>query len=659
MCGIAGIVDFQSNIDPAAIAMLCRLLSHRGPDDHGVYFDQNSSFAIGLGTQRLSILDLSAAGHMPMQHTSGNLILSYNGELYNHYELRRNLEARGYAYRSRTDTETVLYAYQEYGLGCLQQFNGMFAFALYDRQKQQLLLARDRMGIKPLYYAWDGRRLVFASELKALLALPTIQRRIDPHALDLYLSLGYVPSPYTLIAGVAKLEPGQYLLLQDGQLSVHTYWQQRIDAANTDYVSDGELIAQIRQALESAVQRQLMSDVPVGVLLSGGIDSTIIAALAQRNHTASIDTFSVGFNSVDAAAPITAEYNADRQFAALAAERLGTRHHEVIVPNDTTLINLLTQLVRSLDEPVWEASFVSIYLLCRLARSYGVKVVLSGDGSDELFAGYPWYRGAQRLANYERIPLLGKLLPGVSKLFAGSNLAHKATDLQQKLHQSASVCYRLNYDQFSQREKALLLGQHAGARSEDTVDTLIAPLLQSAYGSLADQFAYADRRLWVGDHFNQRLDRMSSACSVESRVPFQDNAVLDLAATIPVARNIRAGEQKYLLRRACADLIPPEIMQRPKRPFAAPQHAWFQQSLRGWVYELLQPQRVKSAGLVDSDAVQQILMRYMSGQEQRVEKISILIMLQLWCEEVLHADQVLAPASFVLPSTYYAAIGEP
>jgi asparagine synthase (glutamine-hydrolysing) len=637
MCGIVGIVDLYNRVERPVIAALCQAIEHRGPDDHGIYLANSPSLSVGFGSQRLSILDLSPAGHMPMQNEAGDVTLAYNGEIYNHHELRADLQQRGFRYRSHTDTETLLHAYEAFGLDCLSRLNGMFAAAIHDRRSDRVILARDRMGIKPLYYCWDGHRLLFASELKALLGLPHVPKRINRQALDVYLSLGYVPAPLSLIEGVTSLPAGHYVELHNGELQTRAFWNEGYRVAALSERTDDELIALTRQTLEDAVRRQLMSDVPVGVLLSGGLDSTIITALAQKHHDRPLDTFAVGFASASLDGSINDDYNADRHYAALAAQRLGTRHHEVLLRDDLLLAELLRDLVRSLDEPVWEASFVSIFLLCRLAREHGVKVVLSGDGSDELFAGYSWYRGAQRLLMYERLPLLHAALPTIAHVFGRRELGKKARELQTTLHGSATVRYRANYDHFSAEEKRRLLG---AASSPDPVDALLAPLLERAGGSLVEQFSFADLKLWVGEHFNQRIDRMSMACSVEARVPFQDNAVVDLALGIACARKMKGGEHKYLLRRAFADILPPEILNRPKRPFAAPQHSWLREGLRGVTGELLSPERIAAAGLLDPAAVEQVYQRYLSGEEIHPHKLSILVMFQIWCEEVLAGSSV-------------------
>ena len=369
MCGLSGMAQLGGALDPAALAAMGESLFHRGPDQGGVYLDPESSpsagLTVGLATRRLSILDLSPAGAQPMRTPDGTACIAYNGELYNEPELRRELEGRGYRFRSRSDTETVLCAYQEYGPDVFARFNGMFALAIHDRRRQRLVLARDRMGIKPLYYAWDGRRLVFASELRTLVWHGGIEPVPDEDGLDLYLTFGFVPSPYSLIKGVRKLPPGSILTLDAGGTpQVRRFWQPAIGGDRTDGGAGGTPDA-VRETLKGAIRRQMRSDVPVGVLLSGGVDSTIVAACAAAETGRPLDTFSIVFRSARSA--IGEEYNADAGYARRVAETLGARHHEVVCDDggaaedgDEDVPSLLRRLAIGLDEPVWELSLIHI-----------------------------------------------------------------------------------------------------------------------------------------------------------------------------------------------------------------------------------------------------------------------------------------------------------
>ncbi len=628
MCGIAGIAGKPENTNLDTLRAMCRAIEQRGPDDHGMYSDTSGSFSVALGSQRLSIVDLSQAGHMPMLSADGQSCIVYNGELYNHELLRTELVERGYIYHSKTDTETVLYAFKEWGVACLERFNGIFAFAIYDRPSGQLLLARDRLGIKPLYYRWDGSRLIFASELKAIEAVQDGPGGLSIPGLNLYLNLGYLPSPYSLLEGVEKLKAGHYLQLQanSSEITVKPYWQARFQPPKNDQRSEAVLIAQTRQAVEEAVRGQLMSDVPVGVLLSGGLDSSIVAAVAQKYSSQPIDTFSIGFHTANS--QLEAFYNHDREAAAELARQLGTRHHEIILEDDADLLGQLRELTTALDEPVWEPSYLSIYLLCKLARQHGIKVVLTGDGSDELWGGYNWYEGAQRLERYERLPFLSTVLPVLGRLFPRQPIGLKAKDLLQKYRQPSVAKYVADYAHLSDERVLGLLGHHQAMPG--LLARHVAPIIANApEAALADQLALADLVLWVGEHFNQRLDRMSMLASVEARVPFQDNAVVDLALTIPMTRKIQNGVQKHLLREAFKDMLPASVLNRPKRPFAAPAKSWLQGQLKPYLQGFESWSSVEQ-GLFDPAALRALVQEGLDSNFANFIPLWIVLSLELW-----------------------------
>ncbi|HEX2513739.1 MAG TPA: asparagine synthase-related protein, partial [Chloroflexota bacterium] len=507
-----------------------------------------------------------------------------------------------------------------------------------------LVLARDRMGIKPLYYAWDGRRLVFASELRTLVWHGGIEPRPDPAALELYLAFGFVPSPYALIQGVRKLPPGNVLTLDaTGKLDLRQYWRPATGAVTPDGASPAEAV---REALRGAVRRQMRSDVPVGILLSGGVDSTIVAACAAAETDRPLDTFSIVFRSARSA--IGAEYNADAGYARRVADLLGANHHEVVCDDGAGGVgevesaggadgedvpHLLGRLATGLDEPVWELSFVSIYLMSRLARRHGVKVLLTGDGSDELFAGYPWIAAARRQELYERLPFLPALLPAVALLAPpGSTLRLHAGNLQGSIGQPDAVRYERLHAIFGPAERDRLTGGAAGG----AVQPLLDDLLDGGQGrsvSRADRIALLDLALWVREHFNQRVDRMTMLNSVEARVPFQDNEVVDLALGLPFAVKAPGGRSKHLLKEAFREEIPEFVRRRPKRPFAAPMGAWEQGALSGLAAEVLSPDRLDGAGIVDPVAAQQALAAVEPGREdRRTARLWTLVMLQLWAE---------------------------
>lgn len=642
MCGFSGMAQLGGAVDETALAEMGDSLFHRGPDQGGLYLDAEGPFAIGLATRRLSILDLSPAGAQPMRSIDGSACIAYNGELYNEPELRRELEAKGYRFRSRSDTETVLNAYLEYGPDVFARLNGMFALAIHDRRARRIVLARDRMGIKPLYYAWDGRRLVFASELRTLIQHGGIAPVPDPDALDLYLAFGFVPSPYSLVRGVRKLEPGSVLMLDAaGMPRTHQFWRPAVGPPAA--VPHGKAAEAVRETMHDAVRRQVRSDVPVGILLSGGVDSTIVAACAAAETDLPLDTFSIVFRSTQSA--IGDEYNADAGFARRVAERLGANHHEVVCDDGDDVPALLRRLVAGLDEPVWEMSFISIYLMSQLARRHGVKVLLTGDGSDELFAGYPWIAGAWRQEMYERIPFLGSLLPLVAHLApAGSTLRLHAQNLRATIGQPDAVRYEWLHTIFDEDTRRRLTGR-AGTPGATPVGALLEPLLSlSPAGSRADRIALLDLALWVREHFNQRVDRMTMLNSVEARVPFQDNEVVDLALGLPFAVKAPGGRPKWLLKHAFRREVPEFVLRRPKRPFAAPMGAWETGALRRFAEETAG--RLGASALVDPIAARHALDAVEPGRRDRqTTRLWTLVMLQLWFEALrgLHAIAPAAP----------------
>lgn len=603
MCGIAGKVWLDRAPDPSVLRGMLESMRHRGPDDAGMLVRSIGDRCFGLVSTRLSILDLSPAGHMPMSNEAGDTWIVYNGEIYNHLALRDQLSSRyGIRFRSRSDTETLLLAYQEYGLDCLPMLNGMFAFAILDLRQRRLVLARDRMGIKPLYYHRRGRELAFASELKTLMKAGGIDRQLSPEALELYLALGFVPSPYSMMKDVKKLQPGHQLILDDDGLRAGPYWSPAPRFEDDSRAGERDLAEQTRCAVSGAVRRQLMSDVPIGVLLSGGLDSTIVAAAASEAHGGPLHTFSIGFRTKRSA--LEEMYNWDREFARQIAHELGTIHHEVELDDGDDLITKLETRIAALDEPLWEASYLSISLMAELARENGVKVLLTGDGSDELFGGYPWYPAAQRMEFYERILFLGQAAGAFQAVLPGGEFKVKLGDFARKSRKPAHLKYLLNQSHIPQEIGRAILGLST-QDARDTAADFLADLFRPVSGlGLADQFAYADQMLWVREHFNQRIDRMMMRASIEGRVPFQDNEVLALASSIPFDIKARRGVAKSVLRDAFRSSIPGAVTNRPKRPFAAPGKAWLEGALRQYALEALSERTGREIEVLDMAAVQ-------------------------------------------------------
>lgn len=626
MCGIAGIVQYRKEIEQETIVHMSESMKHRGPDDSGEVILPFGRQSVALISRRLSIIDLSAAGQMPMVNRDGYLWIAYNGEIYNHQELRKDLLGQfDILFKSRTDTETLLYAYQCFGLAAFALLDGIFSAAIFDKASQTLILARDRMGVKPLYYFWNEQEFVFASELKTLLHYPSISRRINQQALQLYLCLGYVPSPYTLIDGIHKLTPGHTLTLRDRQLNIRPFWQPVLSIYPDSKDPLGE-VQRVRLEVEQAVKAQLMSDVPVGSLLSGGLDSTIISALAQKNLPTPLHTFSVGFITHQSA--MEKIYNKDLAFAQQVAQELGTIHHEVIIEDDRNLPSKMDYLVSALDEPLWEPSYLSIYAMSTLASEYGIKVLLTGDGADELFGGYPWYRGALRLEKLEGIPYLDHLLPIVHKLTPASQLGKKALDLREKYRQPGPIQYLINYQHFSPEFRASITEKNP-EKDFDSAQVFIQKLLQPVSSApLADQYAYADILLWVREHFNQRVDRMTMLASIEGRVPFQANNVVDLALSIKLRQKIAGKKQKIHLQRAFTDIVPDFVVRRPKRPFAAPAKAWLFGSLRPSALEYLSARNLNASRILNGRIVQSFVQNYLADPQALTNDRHVFI--QVW-----------------------------
>ncbi len=639
MCGIAGIAHAGGTPAPAVIERMSALMAHRGPDQSGLYMPSAPTSAVTLATRRLAILDLSAEGSQPMTNETGDLWLAYNGEIYNHQQLRRELERRGHRYRSGTDTETVIHAYEEWGADAFRRFNGMFACALYDQRDERLILARDRRSIKPLYYVWDGESLAFASELKVLLGAGLARPETDPTALWLYLCLGYVPSPYTFVTGVRKLEPGHLLELHRGALRLTPF-------ATPDHqpgalADEHEAVRAVREALEGAVRRQLMSDVPVGVFLSGGLDSTIVASLAARYQKDALHTFSVGYAN-ERGEIEQSSYNDDFFTARAVARDLGTIHHEVTVHNNADLTGLFEQLVYQLDEPMVEPVFTATHVLSQAARSHGVPVVLTGDGADEIFGGYNRYFSARRLAMYRRLPGLRWALPIVESVGGSHEIAHSARELRHLLRSTSDIDGYIRFSSIYHPEQALRLLAPA-ARAEVDV-TALSSIVRAALGPqapFADQMAHADLVLWVGEHFNPRLDRISMLHSVEARVPFQDDEVVRVGLAIPSHLKSSSHNRKGLLKAAFADCVPARALTRPKRSFKAPGGDWLQGGLRAQLAELVAGDH-HLVDLLDQDQVRHHAANMGADTPGQFFAAVALLAAELWTRQYVARDQLAA-----------------
>jgi asparagine synthase (glutamine-hydrolysing) len=607
--------------DRRLLTAMARVMAHRGPDAEGVWSDQHA----GLAVRRLKIIDL-VGGHQPMASEDGGCWLAFNGEIYNYRGLRHRLETKGHRFRSQTDGETILHLYEEEGDGCLSQLEGMFGFALWDRPRRRLLLARDPLGIKPVYYRAANGRLTFASEAKALLLDPTCPRQPDLEGLAAYLALLYVPSPATAFAGVEKLAPGQKLVFEDGRARVSPYWR---PAAPPRLVRDErEATATVRAALADSVTRHLVSDVPLGVFLSGGLDSTSIVALMRQAGAEAIRTFTLDF----------AEASFGEAAGARAMARAArTEHHEFVVEPDVAAV--LPDLVWHLDEPLADASLVITHLVARLARRH-VTVALSGIGGDELFLGYPRYLGARRAGRYGRLvpAAVRRSLARASTLLPDSARSDNPTGRLRRFLAAGPLPppeRYLAWVSFWSRAalRELMPGLPTAADPFSRHRQLLPPDLDDAWTGheVAAAVSGLDLLTYLPDDLLMLGDKMSMAASLELRVPFCDRRVVE--TVLGIDPRLRAGRGlKWLLRRAMGPSLPAEILRGPKRGFSVPLTTWLRGPLAQMCGDLLSPARLRRRGLLAPAPVARLLDEHRSRRRSHADRLFALMVLELWQE---------------------------
>ncbi len=619
MCGIAGAVASDRLPDIDVVTRMSGRLVHRGPDDDGLFCEGQAA----LAARRLSIIDL-AHGHQPIENEDGSAVVVQNGEIYNHRELRRELEGRGHRFATECDTEVLVHAHEEWGDAFVERLRGMFAIALWDKRRRRLLLARDRFGIKPLYYRRAGGELSFASELKAMLEQPGFSREIDPRAVDAYLAFNSIPAPLTIFAEARKLPPGHLLVWEAGELELRRYARPGPVAGDEPRRgSAAELAVDLRGVLEDSIRAHLLADVPVGVLLSGGVDSGGIAALASRHAGEPLRTFSIGFEE--------AGFD-ELSRARLVAERYGTDHHELILrPN---AVELLPKLVEAFDEPFGDSSALPTYLVSELAAGE-VKVALSGEGGDELFGGYYTYvadllaRRVGRLAALARP--LAEALP--------SRTDRVGFDYKAKRFARAAALPPLERHHgwkeiFSASTRAELTGE--GAAGWDPLDLYRERFRETEGAEPLARMQDVDLGIYLVDDLLVKTDRLSMAHSLELRVPFLDPEVAAFAFSLPTSQKVRGFAKKRLLRRALAPLLPREVVHGRKQGFSMPIATWLRGPLEPFAREVLAPSAVARQGLLDPAAVTPLLDRHCSGREDLSRQIWGLMALTLWFDRYAH-----------------------
>jgi asparagine synthase (glutamine-hydrolysing) len=619
MCGIAGFLVTQRRPeDRDVLVRMTELLRHRGPDESGVYTDAQAF----LGHRRLSIIDL-ATGQQPMSNEDGSAWITYNGEIFNHASLRPELEA-SHRYKSSCDTETILHAYEQFGPACLQRFRGMFAFAIWDAARKTLFCARDRLGIKPFYYYFDGRLFAFASEIKALFEHPAIRPQLEEDALAEYLAFGYLSGEQTLFRGIRKLMPGHHMTLRVGdreiERRVEQYWDVPL-TGESEPQSEDSWIRECRTRLEETVQMRLMSDVPLGVFLSGGVDSSAIAALMRRMVSEPIKTFSVGYRE---------DQYSELGYARQAASHIGSQHHEVLVGMEE-FFNKLPELIWHEDEPIVWPSSVSLYFVSELASQH-VKVVLTGEGCDELFAGYGRY--AYYLLNRRWLPYYEKL-PGQLRLWLRRQIAGTrglSANLRRKLqHTVLGLGGELNsllldnfYCAFPGAELAKLIRRSPGPVYEN-----YQRYWNSANGApVLQRLLYTDQKTYLVELL-MKQDQMSMASSIESRVPLLDHTFVEFAARVPEDLKLRRTG-KYIFKKSVEDILPHEIIYRKKMGFPTPLRQWLVNARAKPLYDLLRDPDGILAAHLNMPAIETLVQRHLEGFQDATDRIWRLLNLQIW-----------------------------
>ena len=630
MCGICGKYDLSGReVSRELLKKMGDSFAYRGPDDEGYFF----SGSLGLGHRRLSIIDLSPAGRQPMSNEDDTIRLVFNGEIYDFENLRQHLLCRGHALKSRTDCETIIHLYEEEGMDCLKRLNGMFAFAVWDERRKRLWLARDRLGIKPLLYSWDGRRLLFASEIKAILCDPDVSREIDPEALDLYLTLNYIPAPWTIFRNIRKLLPGHFLLLENDAVITKQYWDISSRESQDEIPPDdiNEHKRRLRTLLEESVKRRLIADVPLGAFLSGGVDSSIIVALMSRNSTKQVKTFSIGYKDLPS-------YD-ETAYAREAATFNHTEHYEFKLGH-RDILDVFPHVLETLDEPFADSSAVPTYIVSRETRNH-VTVALSGDGGDELFAGYRMYLGEYWSRYYGLIPhflrqdviapLVQALPDARDKPYLEKIRRLKKFLRGMSLSFPARFCGWREIFPFALRRQLMrdpLPGNFYLGLVQDSV-------VRSRHAFSRDSInlmLYLDvKGLLPGDMLT-KVDRMSMVNSLEVRVPFLDYTFVEFVFTLNGNTKLKASGGKQILLQAFEDLLPPLIRKRPKRGFEMPIGAWLRKELHFLIDEYLDQSRIEKQGLFNYEVIKRLIADHMQERQDTSWLLWNLIVFQHWHE---------------------------
>jgi asparagine synthase (glutamine-hydrolysing) len=626
MCGIAGVMEFnrRAEVDPQVLRRMCAAMAHRGPDDEGIHTEGG----VGIAMRRLSIIDV-AAGHQPLSNEDGTIWIVFNGEIYNHAALREQLQARGHRYRTHCDTETIVHLFEEYGRDCVQHLRGMFAFAIWDSRKKRLLVARDRLGIKPLYYRATADSFLFGSEIKVILAHPGVEARFHRASLPEYLAFGYLSGEETFYEGILKLMPGHTLELDEsGEIKIQQYWDLHLAEADVSH-ADNYYVQKYREMLEEAVRSHLMSDVPLGVFLSGGLDSSAIAALMTKIRRAPVETFSVGYSE---------HACSELPYARTVAKHLNSIHHEVMVSRQE-FFGALPNLIWHEDEPIAWPSSVALYFVARLARER-VKVVLTGEGSDETLGGYTRYAFTRRNAAFDRVyraMFPAMLRRQIRESILDSSMIHAT--IRRKLSHTFVALDGTSWSSFyfdnffsafgAAEQQELLSDDFAADLGDGTAYRHVIDYWERSSGDMLQRLLYTDIKTYLVELL-MKQDNMSMAASVESRVPFLDHVLVEFAANIPAKFQLRGMAGKRILKKAVEDLLPHSIIYRPKLGFPTPWSGWLAGPQLDTIQEMLLESRSMDRGLFKRSAIERLFQEHRARHRDNYDRIWRLLNLELW-----------------------------
>ena len=620
MCGIAGFINVDRQAPKAEREILldkmCKIIIHRGPDEQGATVEGRAA----LGMRRLSIIDLKG-GQQPIYSQDGSKFIVFNGEIYNYRELKVELESLGYKFKTNSDTETIIHAYDEFGADCLNKLRGMFAFAIWDKSDESLFIARDRVGKKPLFYSLlPNGNFVFGSELKSLLTHGELSKEIDYSALDAYLTFGYVPEEFCIFKGVEKLQPGHFLKFKEGKVETEQFWDFKYEEI-AEVKSEEEYASELREKIKDAVKVRLISEVPLGAFLSGGVDSSAIVGLMSQILDKPVKTFSIGFNE---------DTFSELKYARIAAKHFNTEHHEFVVTPD--LVETIDELVWHFDEPFSDPSSMPTYMVSKMARDY-VTVVLSGDGGDELFAGYTRYSIDQKRSGFGNLPkaLREGLMQPISEALPhgtrGKNyLYNTSLDAIDRYIDSVSQFGKLKKNSlYSEKFKEKLNGM----RSSEEVFQAIANGVST--GNSVDNLLYLDSKTYLPSDILTKVDRMSMATSLEARVPLLDQDLIDyVTQKIPTSLKLKGDVTKYIFKKSLEGLVPKEILYREKQGFGVPIGEWINTKLKDKIHETLNEKKTLERGYFNSKYIKLLLDEHSSGRRDHSHPLWVLWMLELW-----------------------------